>query len=223
MPAKRRSSPLDREDKSPKRRETVPVNVNDDDDLEEILAQIKQQEESEALARKLHEEWNNPVNAGGSGNHGGHYAPLAVEHEYDYHSEEEDDFGFAMDMDIDMDMNVDDEDDEDDDDHGDSDSSEGDEALARRLAAEWAKEDGTPAKKSVPGLLASLPETSHGQSRPVSKSKGKLPRSPDTPDSKLEVYHEFFVGSRNCTECGHEILSPRGYVCNIVHIFGTQS
>lgn len=59
-----------------KRPATARVLDNDEDSLENILAQIKAQEDSEALARKLQDEWNAPVpcgrwqpTAGGSGSH----------------------------------------------------------------------------------------------------------------------------------------------------------
>ena len=57
---KRRLSTDPASNRSPKKATTTPVVTDEDEDsLEAILAQIKAHEESEALARKLQEEWNN--------------------------------------------------------------------------------------------------------------------------------------------------------------------
>ncbi|KAH9849201.1 hypothetical protein C2E23DRAFT_840286 [Lenzites betulinus] len=70
------SESLDMQNAPSKRSATARVLDSDEDSLEDILAQIKAQEESEALARKLQDEWNAPVpcsrwqpTAGGSGSH----------------------------------------------------------------------------------------------------------------------------------------------------------
>lgn len=178
MPMKRPLSPCERDDKSAKRRAIEPV-IDYDDDLEAILAQIKQQEESEALARKLQEEWNNEPNLGErSGTHqGGPYSPITVEDE-------------TTDVIL-----------------------ENDEALARRLAFEWDREDNTLAENAVSGTLSAVqPTESHGQPFADFKQKNKAPPSDETPDIVLKRYRSFFVGARHCTNCGHDIPSPRGFV-----------
>ncbi|KAI0691985.1 hypothetical protein BC835DRAFT_1521108 [Cytidiella melzeri] len=177
MSGKRRRSPSDRDDRSRKRQAKAASNA-DDDDLEAILLQIRQQEESEALAFKLQAEWNGSLNLGESSHRGDPGSPIAIE--------------YGVDVAI-----------------------EDDETLARRLAAEWAAADSALAENAVSGPSNSLPLQRNSLSRTTSKSKGKalaLSASNDTPDSKLAVYRDFFVGSRDCVKCGHEIISPRGYV-----------
>lgn len=44
----------------------VVINSEDEEDFDAILARIKEQEESEQLARKLQEEWNGTSSAGPS-------------------------------------------------------------------------------------------------------------------------------------------------------------
>lgn len=176
MPLKRSQSPCDRHDKSPKRRVIEPINV-DDDDLEAILIQIKQQEESEALARRLQEEWNNDLKPSQSSHdhRGGPHSPITIEDE-------------------------------------ESNIIVDDETLARRLADEWAREDNTVAENPIPGPSSLRQTEDHAQSRTSSKEKVKAPPPDATPDVVLEDYRDFFVGSRNCSKCDHEILSPRGFV-----------
>ncbi|KII94003.1 hypothetical protein PLICRDRAFT_695066 [Plicaturopsis crispa FD-325 SS-3] len=60
MLGEKRSVEKSAESSVAKRARTERVDAEEEDDLEVILAQIRQQEESEALARKLQDEWNTP-------------------------------------------------------------------------------------------------------------------------------------------------------------------
>jgi hypothetical protein len=148
--------------------ETGTIVEGDEDDLEYILAQIRQQEESEALARKLQHEWNS-----GSESKTGESSLSAIK-------------------------------------DGDGQILDDDEAFARLLAAEWAEEDDAPTESTLPGPSATRRGERHHAAH---ERNGKAAMTNGTPDSQLESYRELFVGSRSCTECGHEIISPRGYVC----------
>lgn len=220
MLAKRRLSLSQEPDRAPKKQATEEAVLQDDeDDLAEILAQIKQHEESEALARKLQEEWNQAAHV-------------------DYNDHASDD-GPSMYMDssegedYDEDMH---------------DDLEDDEALARRLTEEWAAEDNAALQQSAAagplalGKYASVnsrstnpdeaadeeresasathKEVKMGKSSAVS-TQAAQPVATDDSDSasaKLMQYRDFFVGSRNCSVCEHELLSPRGYV-RCIHFF----
>ena len=60
MPSKRSLSPSATHSiRSPKRVHAVPD--DEEESLEDILARIKQQEDSERLAKQLHEQWNGSV------------------------------------------------------------------------------------------------------------------------------------------------------------------
>lgn len=184
MPEKRSHSPsLGSSERAFKKQATDDIVLQkDDDDLADILAQIKQHEESEALARKLQEEWNGESGsrATGSSSSRSNSSPVLAE-------------------------------------EGPVDLKEDDEAFARRLAAQWAEEDGV-APDDGPGpstlRVSNVDVRTHNTtSIPVTT---RLTADSDaheaTPDEKLTQYRDVFVGSRNCTECGHELLSPRGYV-----------
>lgn len=186
MSTKRHNSPSAdaSDDRASKRHATEAAVLEDDeDDLADILAQIKQHEESEALARKLQEEWNGSIsNGSGTSSHS-----RSSSSESSILSDNES-----------------------------SKSQHDDEAFARRLAAQWAQEDGIAVE---PAASVSTPRVNKGKNRdgiatiPTMQStiaNGDVNQG--TPDENLLQYRDFFVGSRNCIECGHELLSPRAYV-----------
>jgi hypothetical protein len=148
--------------------------VDEDNDLEAILAQIKEQEESERLAKRVQDQWNN--------------SPADVVDE----------------------------------------TTDSDEALARRLAKEWASQvdaDGDPIAgpshlpdngKGSDGFVGiSTPAgPSRQQSRAFSSSLEE-----DTPDTKLSGFRDFFTAKKKCTNCGKLVKSPRGHVRGIMSFF----
>lgn len=168
----------------------------DADDLPEILARIKDQEENESLAKQLDEQWNGVAGPSNSG--------------------------------------------QDDD----------DEALARRLAAEWEQEDGAPMDGllntgisqrqiddevieieddeddafPVPSTSTAHPQasTSHTakRTRPPPRRQGQsssngASQTTVPPDEKLEDFRALFTSERPCSKCGEPVASPRGYVCEL--------
>ncbi|KAI0652529.1 hypothetical protein C8Q79DRAFT_938107 [Trametes meyenii] len=177
MRGKRSLSP-DSPRKDPAKRPTLEPIVNPDDDdedsLESILAQIKAHEESEALARRLQQEWNAPEPSsvqpkrsapGGSATRSRSTPDDAIE---------------ILD-----------------------DEQEDDEAVARRLAAQWELEDAVSLNHSPQPAFS------------MSTFKGKQKYSPEaatrSPASVLETYKALFSGERNCL-CGVPVSSPRGHV-----------
>ncbi len=134
MPPKRRSKT---QGGSASKRRMVTIDDDDDESLNEILEQIKQQEESEALARKLE-----------------HAGPSR---------------------------------------RGDDEVLEDDEAMAIRLAREWATEDREQTVHQNSSATNNPPE--------------------DSPDDRLREHRDLFVGTRKCSKCNISIPSPRGYVC----------
>ena len=162
---------------SPKRHAKEPVVISDDDGdepLEVILAKIKEQEQSEALARQLQAQWHDSgPSSSGSAAEG---EPIVLDDDYEP-------------------------------------SVDSDEALARRLAAEWAAED-VPA---LPQATSSgLPLSSS------SGSSGSLPSPATTPTEniaadiapniKLRAHENLFLATKECTKCKTVINSPRGFV-----------
>ncbi|KAJ3526987.1 hypothetical protein NM688_g8188 [Phlebia brevispora] len=92
-------------------------------------------------------------------------------------------------------------------------SDEDDEALARRLAREWAEEDAVAAIAAQP-----LPDTSVCQPSTSSASVIVADHPRVTPNERLNEHFSLFTGNRPCTKCGAQIPSPRGYVMYSNHI-----
>lgn len=185
MAKKRRASPVRDADASPpkrraRQRDVVVVPDSDEEPLDDILAKIKAQEESEALASRL---------ASASQTYG----------ETSQMGQRTQDEPMVTD-----------------------DTVESDEALARRLAAEWAAEEAElvvpiESQPSVPGSsrrasAAAGPSTSDGGGIAANDC------ATDTvPDVKLRTHEELFVGTRKCTKCNVDVASPRGYVRALYH------
>ncbi|KAI0673805.1 hypothetical protein C8Q78DRAFT_1019118 [Trametes maxima] len=148
---------------------------DDEDSLESILAQIKAQEESEALARRLQQEWNAP---GPSGVQPEPAGPSGTG------TRSRCTFGNVIEI-------------------SDDEGHEDDEAVARRLAAQWEREDATPGC-----LPPSIHNTSASKGKDKASSEAGAPRSPA---SVLESYRALFSGERSCS-CGSKVSSPRGHV-----------
>ncbi|KAH9948225.1 hypothetical protein B0H21DRAFT_258517 [Amylocystis lapponica] len=80
--------------------------------------------------------------------------------------------------------------------------TEDDEAMARRLAAEWDALDANPEAPSASGLSTVASS---------SNVKGKAPEADTTLDEILRRHEDLFIGSRKC-QCGNTVSSPRGHV-----------
>jgi len=131
------------------------------------------------------------------------------------------------------------------------DDIEGDEALARRLAQEWGKEQHQPTPSRYNGATTHEtqltpddeieilevrkvqdPQTSPP---PVTSSKFQeqrniFARDLGPPDERLSDFQDFFAGNRNCSKCQKPVASPRGHVCprhsrlhTLVYLQGTVS
>lgn len=117
---------------------------------------------------------------------------------------------------------------------------EDDEALARRLAEEWAKEEDAMEKTTLSSLRSSLPDGSsssipvperdHSTDIDAATSKGKAKECKVThtkPDEALATYRSTFTRSRKCSSCGDDVKSPRGcvsrlhYMCKIFSTMNT--
>lgn len=90
------------------------------------------------------------------------------------------------------------------------DLEEDDEALALRLSREWAEEDAaTPSAVSSSVVVPDL--SLSASSATLVRTAGDSEPLP-TPDFKIREYNNLYVGSRPCTKCKANIISPRGYV-----------
>ena len=151
---------------SKRARKLSPNVIDEDDDLDTVLAQITEQEESEKLALRLQHEWNY---SSGSG------------------------------------------------DNVSSDNiTESDEALARRLAEEWADQDDEVSPIPGPSRLAERGKNTddiidHAHSQHSFRSYS-CSMEGGTPDLKLSEFRGFFTANKQCTKCGKAVKSPRGYV-----------
>lgn len=126
---------------------------------------------------------------------------------------------------------------------------EDDEAMARRLAAEWAHEtESANLEKSLDDFPMDLdieevhPGTSNDTSasssslskrtRPMIKTRtGTMDSSADPPgrksyisvpvrpDEALSSFRDVFTKTRPCSKCGKDVQSPRGYVSDIMKFF----
>ena len=195
----------------------------DDDDLDMILVRIQEQEASEALARKLQDEWNGvagssdqPVVLDDTEGDAAMAKRLADEWE----PTEEDiipveepgrrDFG-------EWDLGNQD---------AELDDLEGQLFDIRDL-------EGPGVTESERGLyesadpLSPLTLSSHqdqSKDREISQTRGSDPSKKNSiaysitgenilPDDKLSQFRELFTATRNCSKCGEAVPSPRGYVC----------
>ena len=114
------------------------------------------------------------------------------------------------------------------------DDTEGDEALARRLAHEWGEEQNQRAPNPCNGAATrETPLTHDNQSEmlevrtvqdpqtrspPVASSASQeqrnvFPRDLGPPDKRLSDFRDLFNGSRNCSKCQKPVAAPRGHVC----------
>ena len=141
--------------------------TDDEDNLAAILAQIKQQEESERLAKELQGSWNE---ASGSKN------PILID--------------------------------------------EDDEALAKRLAREWADEDEEIEISSIqPAAIGGMPSSSYSIPSQLLLEINKPRKAPDhakSPDKSLIAFRHLFTATRACSKCGEDVPSPRGHVRQMI-------
>ena len=216
MSSRKRRLSSDPSPASTKKPATAPVvNVDDeeDDSLESILARIKAHEESEALAQRLHQEWNDP-----SGNSNSVSPSPFSFREHSVGASCGTRTGFAASAPEDAIVISD----------GDSDAElvpEDDEAMARRLAEQWEIED-SALYQSQPMLSTSTSHYGNATKGKVAKAKhlAHLSQSIDDHDatpaahenlpavSKLEQCKDLFMGNKACSSCGAALPSPRGYV-----------
>lgn len=176
-----------RSDDSPTR-EVIEL-LDDEESMESIIARIQEQEQSEAFARQLNEELN------------GAPGPSSLAHE-----QEDDQDVIALD-------------------------GEDDEALARRLAQEWEQDDdvmdvdaeGLPQPEHIvapaPSPKGKNKEILSARSGTSSRTRSTGFNSPVTrndtrssAEDDLVTHRNVFVQSRPCTNCGGDVVSPRGYV-----------
>ena len=178
---KRPLSPDANADRGASKRQVTgqPTPPEDEDELAEILTRIQQHEESEALARKLQEEWDGSSSMANcqSGRSDSSYTNMQSPHKSPMLVHEDD------------------------------------EAFARRLAAQWAEEDHASFHDTPQASTSSSKQPrcdTAVRNATICCTRDKI--ADDTPTAKLDDFRELFVGSRECTKCAHELLSPRGYV-----------
>ena len=190
MPSKRSLSPSATHSiRSPKRVHAVPD--DEEESLEDILARIKQQEDSERLAKQLHEQWNGSVtNESSSHAHRpGTSSQAAIVIDDSFESDE----ALAHRLAAEWDQGAD----------ADNDvvfvGSSAPLPAARVIAAE----------SSVSKVNKDKGKTRASQPIPPSQPAQEQPPVDET----LAIHRELFTKSRNCTKCGKSIQSPRGLVC----------
>ncbi|TBU46163.1 hypothetical protein BD309DRAFT_954744 [Dichomitus squalens] len=235
MPGQKRRLSHDSPPKRTKRLATAPTALNDEDEdsLEAILALIKAHEESEALARKLQDEWNGgSIDMDTSGpssscprssssrdpNSSTERSPLSPDHA---------DVIDASDGDSCHDERVP--------------VPEDDESMARCLAREWEIEDSV----RINDLPRPPPTSASSVRRIKHKAKRVRVNSPEgsqcdltTIDDKddatitneklpavaqLEQCRDFFTGEKTCSSCRSTLPSPRGHVTFSQHIMAPPS
>ena len=100
---------------------------------------------------------------------------------------------------------------------------EDDEALARRLADEWAQEDEMLVAEPLPADdnldKGKHKETSRSTTGatvrtlvPVHLSADSSSEGGSAVEDNLQTHKEVFVLTRPCSKCGNDVISPRGYV-----------
>ena len=120
-------------------------------------------------------------------------------------------------------------------------AQEDDEAMAKRLAAEWAEAESTNLEEGVDDFPMDLsdieqvfpgtPNDASASTSSVSKGKGSLSKTrmgimdfsdsqgnksyisvPITPDEGLTPFRDMFTKTRPCSKCGKDVQSSRGSV-----------
>ena len=131
-------------------------------------------------------------------------------------------------------------------------AQEDDEAMARRLAAEWAEAESTNLENGVDELPMDLsdieevgiPNDASASTSSISKKTGSLVKtrtgimnssdplgnksyvSVPTPDEGLTPFRDLFTKTRPCSKCGKDVQSSRGCVSGIMRFLNvplTQS
>jgi hypothetical protein len=124
-------------------------------------------------------------------------------------------------------------------------AQEDDEAMAKRLAAEWAEAESTNLDKGVDELpmdLSAIEEVHRGSPNDASASTSSIPKEtgslvktrtgiinssdpqgnksyvsvPITPDKGLTPFRDLFTKTRPCSKCGKDVQSSRGCVSDIM-------
>lgn len=168
--------------------------AHEDEDLDEILAQIREQEASEALARQLQEEWGNEGIAGTAG------ASASGTSGVLYKPDDHDDVIVI----------------------GDDEGSEGEALAIQRSLEDSRKAQGGVVKRatrSSTGKSDNNIVTTDNIEPAQPRSSGRIRASSESttgldkpPDSRLKKFTELFTADRPCSKCGASLPSPRGIV-----------
>jgi hypothetical protein len=163
------------------RDEPIVISDDEDDSVEIVLARIKEQEQSEALAKQLQDEWRREVLTNNLN------LPIASS------SRTQDDDVIMIDS-----------------------GTEDDEAMARRLAKEWAQTGSSSPSRSQETSKKQPCITSKGNSKGKSPEKSSSVGQAHAPDEKLRECRGAFTADRECSKCGSLVQSPNGHVgcCN---------
>ena len=165
--------------------------AHEDEDLDEILAQIREQEASEALARQLQEEWGNEgtvVTTGAS-------APATSSILY----KPDDDDVIII---------------------GDEEGSEGEVLAIQRSLEDLRKAQSSSVKRATrsaarngdSNIVTTDSEPAQPRSSGCIRASSESTTGLEPPDSRLKKFTELFTADRPCSKCGTSLPSPRGIV-----------
>jgi len=171
-------------------RNIILVDDSEDNELDAILAQIKEQEESEQLAKRLQNEWNH---SSGSG---------------DVVSSDASDEALARRLAQEWAEQVDDDDEPV---RGASRPMEGGRG-SNDVVEIYESYDAQPTDSESHSSDPTGP--SHQSSSRYSTLIGG-----GTPDTTLLEFQDFFTANKECTKCGKAVKSPRGHVRWSLHLF----
>ena len=199
-------------------------NDDDEDSLESILAQIKAHEESEALARKLQEEWDETSDTGNPGLSSSRPRSRRGPSSSTERSFSTNDHPDVIEL-SDGDSIHDEQ----------TQVPEDDEAMARRLAKEWEIEDSArlndnhqpPASTSMLSPRRTkrrakrlvVQSRSGSASDPIAiddKDDITVPNEKLPPVAQLEECRALFTGDKTCSSCSAKLPSPRGHVNKLI-------
>lgn len=181
----------------------VVINSEDEEDFDAILARIKEQEESEQLARKLQEEWNGTSSAG----------PSAV-----VNRSTENDEAMARELAQQWE---------------DGDYQPSSSKILQTQGSDNSVVGEPTTTQQFQGFKANLAthELDIESLKPSGEveSKIQLPKSSsysipmedDPPDQKLAEFRSLFTRTRECTKCHKDVKSPRGHVSICHPIYDT--
>ncbi|KAI0323038.1 hypothetical protein OF83DRAFT_1048195 [Amylostereum chailletii] len=191
MPVTRKRAPSKphEDERVAKQPRTRPIEIYDDDDMDDIIARIKEQEHGEALVQdQLQSKWDDDGGTASAPTAGSNIVKAQSEViELDNDSDYDEDAALRWAM---------------------------EESTKAETAANAGPSNGASSSPSYP----EPPSIGMEREKAISTWSALMSADiDDPPDERLAPFRDLFVGSKPCSNCGKSLASPRGFVTFSAH------